>query len=93
MRHATPQPAAQPRRVSTLTPRLAAARREQDVPEREGGSVSKKKRRTEFENELPPEAKAPPHAGKVMREGSAETASVRAKASGHRKKTADEWNQ
>jgi hypothetical protein len=55
--------------------------------------VSKKKRRTEFENERPPDAKAPPRAAKVMREGPPETASVRAKSSGHGKKTADKWNQ
>ena len=55
--------------------------------------VSKRKRRTEFENERPPDAKAPPRAGKVMREGPPETASVRAKSSGHGKKTADKWNQ
>jgi hypothetical protein len=52
-----------------------------------------RKRRTEFENERPPDAKAPPRAGKVMREGPPETASVRAKSSGHGKKTADKWNQ
>jgi hypothetical protein len=55
--------------------------------------VSKKKRRTEFEGERPPDAKAPPRAGKVMREGPPDTASVRAKSSGHGKKTADKWNQ
>jgi hypothetical protein len=55
--------------------------------------VSKKKRRFELEADLPPEEKAPPHTGKVMREGPAETASVRAKSSGHGKKTADKWNQ
>jgi hypothetical protein len=55
--------------------------------------VSKKRRRRGSENELPPESKAPPHAGKIMREGPAETASVRAKSSGHGKKTADKWNQ
>ena len=53
----------------------------------------KKKRRFELEAELPPQEKAPPHAGKVMREGPAETASVRSKSSGHGKKTADKWNQ
>jgi hypothetical protein len=55
--------------------------------------VGKKKRRTEFESKLPPESKAPPHVGKVMRDGPAETANVRAKSSGHGKKTADKWNQ
>jgi hypothetical protein len=56
--------------------------------------VSKrKKRRLELEADVPPEQKAPPHAGKVMREGPAETASVRSKSSGHGKKTADKWNQ
>jgi hypothetical protein len=55
--------------------------------------MSKKKRRNEFEPEVPPERKAPPHAGKVMRDGPAETASVRSKSSGHGKKTADKWNQ
>jgi hypothetical protein len=73
--------------------RLAASGGEQDLLDREEGLVSKKKRRTEFENELPPDAKAPPRAGKVMREGPPETASVRAKSSGHGKKTADKWNQ
>jgi hypothetical protein len=55
--------------------------------------VSKKRRRTGLNNELPPEAKAPPRVGKIMRKGPAETASVRAKSSGHGKKTADKWNQ
>jgi hypothetical protein len=55
--------------------------------------VSKKRRRAEFKDDVPPEAKAPPHAGKVLREGPPETASVRAKSSGHGKKTADKWNQ
>jgi hypothetical protein len=55
--------------------------------------VSKKKRRFELEPERPPDEKAPPHTGKVLREGPAETASVRAKSSGHGKKTADKWNQ
>jgi hypothetical protein len=55
--------------------------------------VSKKKRRFELEPERPPDEKAPPHTGKVMREGPAETTSVRAKSSGHGKKTADKWNQ
>ena len=55
--------------------------------------VSKKKKRREFEPEVSPEEKAPPHTEKVMREGPAETASVRSKSSGHGKKTADKWNQ
>jgi hypothetical protein len=55
--------------------------------------VRKKKKRFELEADLPPEEKAPPHAGKVLREGPAETANVRAKSSGHGKKTADKWNQ
>jgi hypothetical protein len=55
--------------------------------------LSKRKRRREFENDVPPESKAPPRVEKIMREGPAETASVRAKSSGHGKKTADKWNQ
>jgi hypothetical protein len=72
--------------------RLAPSRGEQDL-RIERRFVSKKKRRTEFEGERPPDAKAPPRAGKVMREGPPDTASVRAKSSGHGKKTADKWNQ
>ena len=55
--------------------------------------MSKKKKSREFEPEVSPEEKAPPHTEKVMREGPAETASVRSKSSGHGKKTADKWNQ
>jgi hypothetical protein len=55
--------------------------------------MSKKKRRTDSHSAVPPDEKAPPHVGKILREGPPETASVRAKSTGHGKKTADKWNQ
>jgi hypothetical protein len=71
--------------------RLALSGGEQELCDRE--EVREQEETSHGVRELPPDAKAPPRAGKVMREGPPETASVRAKSSGHGKKTADKWNQ
>lgn len=46
-----------------------------------------------FREEVPPAEQAPPKAPDVHRQGPQDVASVRAKNSGHGKKTADKWNQ
>jgi hypothetical protein len=40
-----------------------------------------------------PDDQAPPRAEQVFRQGPQDVTSVRAKNSGHKKKTADKWNQ
>ena len=46
-----------------------------------------------FEPEVPPHEQAPPKEADIFREGPQDVSSVRAKNSGHGKKTADKWNQ
>ena len=43
--------------------------------------------------ELPPDQQAPPKRQKVFRHGPQDVTDERAKNSGHKKKTADNWNQ
>ena len=45
-----------------------------------------------FRPEVPPHEQAPPKEPEINRQGPPDVASVRAKASGHGKKTADKWN-
>jgi len=46
-----------------------------------------------FEEEVPPNEHAPPKELDIHRTGPQDVSSVRAKNSGHGKKTADKWNQ
>jgi hypothetical protein len=43
--------------------------------------------------DVPPHEQAPPREPEVNRQGAQDVANVRAKSSGHGKKTADKWNQ
>jgi hypothetical protein len=45
------------------------------------------------EGKLPQDERQPRQAEEIHREGPPDTESVRAKSSGHGKKTADKWNQ
>jgi len=45
------------------------------------------------QDELPPSRQAPPKRQEVYRQGPQDVTSIRAKSSGHKKKTADNWNQ
>jgi hypothetical protein len=46
-----------------------------------------------FRADVPPSEQAPPKEQEVHRQGTPDVSSVRAKSSGHGKKTADKWNQ
>lgn len=46
-----------------------------------------------FREDVPPDEEAPPKEADVHRQGPPDVSSVRAKSSGHGKKTADKWNQ
>jgi hypothetical protein len=45
------------------------------------------------ERRLPADEQQPPHPQELERQGPPDTKSVRAKSTGHGKKTADKWNQ
>jgi hypothetical protein len=46
-----------------------------------------------FRADVPPSEHAPPKEQEVLRHGPQDVSDVRAKNSGHGKKTADKWNQ
>jgi hypothetical protein len=64
------------------------------VPETRVTKPNREQRRHPQPRDVPPpQEQAPPNTEQVLREGAQDVTSVRAKNSGHKKKTADKWNQ
>jgi hypothetical protein len=53
----------------------------------------RRRKRRGMDPEVPPSEHAPPKEQEIFRQGPQDVSSVRAKSSGHGKKTADKWNQ
>jgi hypothetical protein len=63
------------------------------VPETRAAKPNRRQRRHPDLDLEAPDEQAPPTVEKVFEEGAQDITSVRAKNSGHKKKTADKWNQ